>query len=511
MKLAGQWKKKALGLLLVVAVFLRFYNLPDTISFQGDQGRDAIIVADIFRQRDLVFIGPVTSVGNLYLGPLYYYFMLPFLWLSYPSPIGPAYAVAALGVLTVYLVYSLGKKLIGETGALIAAFFYTFSATTIHAVRFSWNPNPAPFVSILMIYATYLAWQKHPKYWLGVAVCFSILMQLHYLTLLALPAAGVIWLISVREHLLAKKLKTLLVPSLIGLAIFLFSLIPLVLFDLKHQGVNFKAFQAMFAGNENFTYTTQTNLINRLSVTLAETEGRGMHILFEYMIGKNRLLNRTLLLGVAGFFVITILNKREQKQSLAKEWVLLAYLGFGILGTAFYQHTVFDHYIAYLFPVTALVYGYIFSKLKPRWLATIGLLMFAGYFLRYNLPQLTLKDTGWTINDIQDTSQAILERVKPGEKYNLVLLSESKDLDGQNYRYFLTTGHTRPVEQEQRGEIETLFIIDEEKVLSKVTDSPIYEIVVFPNKEPAEVFTVNDGPVITVLRRATQADDKSVE
>jgi hypothetical protein len=32
-----------------------------------------------------------------------------------------------------------------------------------------------------------------------------------------------------------------------------------------------------------------------------------------------------------------------------------------------------------------------------------------------------------------------------------------------------------------------------------VTDSPIYEIVVFPNKEPKEVYTTFDGPEITVL------------
>ena len=132
----------------------------------------------------------------------------------------------------------------------------------------------------------------------------------------------------------------------------------------------------------------------------------------------------------------------------------------------------------------------------------VSFIIFAGLFLRYNIPLLSFKDAGWTVSDIAHTSEEILKRVSPGEKYNLVLMSESKDIDGQNYRYFLTTGHTRPVAQEQRGEIETLFIIDEEKTLPKVTDSPIYEIVVFPNKEPVEVFTIDNGPEITVLRRS---------
>ena len=362
-----------------------------------------------------------------------------------------------------------------------------------------------------MIYTTYLAWQKHPKYWVAVAGCFSILLQLHYLTLLALPAAGLIWLISLRTHFSTGKLKAILLPSLIGLVIFLLSLVPLVLFDLKHQGVNFRAFQAMFTGNENFTALRETSVTRQLTETLQETEGRGLHILFEYMIGKNRVLNQTLLLAVVILFCVTILNKHEQKQPLAKEFVLLSYLGFGIVGTAFYQHSIFDHYIAYLFPITALVYGYVFSRLKPRWLAAVAFIIFTAYFLRFNWPQLIFKDTGWTIKDIEHTSQEILKRVESGEKYNLVLLSGSKDLDGQNYRYFLTTGHTRPVPPEQRNEVTTLFIIDEEKQSPKVIDLPIYEIVVFPNKQPAEVFTLENGPTITVLRRTTQETDQALE
>lgn len=72
--------------LVAAAFFLRFYNLEDSQQFLGDQGRDAIVVSRMFVEKDPVFIGPITSVGDIYLGPLYYYFMLPFLWLSYPSP-----------------------------------------------------------------------------------------------------------------------------------------------------------------------------------------------------------------------------------------------------------------------------------------------------------------------------------------------------------------------------------------------------------------------------------------
>ena len=145
-------------LVFLLAIFLRFKNLKGSLMFQGDQGRDALIVANIFKEKDLVFIGPVTSIGNMYLGPFYYYLMMPFLWLSYPSPMGPVYLVATLGVLTVALMYFLGKRIFSKKIAVLASIFLALSHTAVSLSRFSWNPNPSPLFSLLMFYFTYLAW-----------------------------------------------------------------------------------------------------------------------------------------------------------------------------------------------------------------------------------------------------------------------------------------------------------------------------------------------------------------
>ena len=189
-------------LILVVSIFLRFYNLKDSLMFQGDQGRDALVVANIFKNHDPVFIGPVTSIGNMYLGPFYYYFMLPFLRLTYPSPMGPVYAVAAVGVLTVILFYFLMRKIFDRHSVLLATIFLALSHTAVNLSRFSWNPNLAPFFSLLMFYFTYLAWKKDERYWLLVSAMFSVLIQLHYVTLLAGLGSGLIYLISLKEKVI---------------------------------------------------------------------------------------------------------------------------------------------------------------------------------------------------------------------------------------------------------------------------------------------------------------------
>lgn len=492
----------AIGIILV-GTFFRLYNLKNTLHFQGDQGRDALIVSAIFREKDPVFIGPVTSVGNMYLGPLYYYFMLPFLWLSYPSPIGPAYAVAGLSIITVGLLFWLGKKMVGAKAAVIGTFLLALSATAIRYSRFSWNPNPAPLVALLMMYWTYTAWKKHPWHWVLVGICFAVLLQLHYLTLLSAGGAGIIWLISLfestrSENRVARRWRSQLVATVVAAIIVVVSFTPIVLFDSRHGWLNVKAFQKLAFQEENFKHSAGLNVTQQIAETLKETHGRGMHTLFEISIGKERLLNSVLLVTTLGMLGWLLAHPRRKTWS--GELVLASYLLTGILGTALYEHTIFDHYIAYLFPVSFLVLGVALAQLTKNRSGWLLLITALGYFSWYNLPRIPIQTPGWTTDDMQRVSQTIYERVKPGEKYNIVLLSESGDIDGQNYRYFLSTTDKPPVKIEQRGEIERLFIINEDRKLQKVIDSPIYEIVIIPNKEPLEVYEVPGGPEITVLK-----------
>lgn len=155
--------------------------------------------------------------------------------------------------------------------------------------------------------------------------------------------------------------------------------------------------------------------------------------------------------------------------------------------------------------MTFLTLGLVIDFLyKKGFFGKILLMVFLLFFVSYNyesLPKI-LKDTGWKISDIRRTAATILDRVEEGEKYNIVLLSGTGDIDGQNYRYFLNNSDKPAVSTEQRGEIKKLFIINEDRVLDKVVDSPVYEIVVFPDKTPKEVYEVEGGgPEITVLTK----------
>ncbi len=490
---------------LLVASFLRLYNIPNTVQFLGDQGRDAMIVANIFKKHDLVFIGPVTSVGNMYLGPLYYYFMVPFLWFTYPSPMGPVYVIALLGIFTVYLMYLLGKTFLSERVALISATLFGLSTVVASQTRFSWNPNPAPLVSLLMLYFVSKALKKSVYYWIWVFVCFSVLIQLHYLTLLSAGGFGLIWIYQVVKYRKDTKLiKEMLVSTMLGIFIFLVSLTPLFLFDYKHDGLNRKAFINILANEQSFVDESIQGA-NSLGKFILDSKSRTELLLSRVALGRvsdqyNLLASLTILIILTSVLV----KKYRAKQSFTGELIVLSFILTGIVGTAVYKHDIYLHYIAYLFPAiffaTGITLDYLFrQKLIIKLLALSYLLLFVWFNL--NNAKVILHSTGWTIANIQSVAKTIEDRVTVGEKYNLVLLTGTGDIEGQNYRYFLTTSEKPPVTIENNDEVDTLFIINEDKVLKKVTDSPIYEVVVFPNKEPSEVYQIENGPEITVLRR----------
>lgn len=493
--------------ILLAAIFLRFYNLRDSLMFQGDQGRDALVVSEIFRNLDPVFIGPVTSIGNMYLGPFYYYFMLPFLMLSYPDPMGPVFAVASAGVLTVYLLFKIARQIFNLKIAYLATFFFTFSAAVVNLSRFSWNPNLAPFFSLLMFYFTYLAWRKDTKYWLAVALCFSLLIQLHYVTLLSFSGPAIVLLIQLVEKFKENKNKFWILEKklfnhlFLSILIFLASLTPLVLFDFKHNFINARSFSTILTKEDSFNLekkAKKSGFSTLQKFFTLDLKDRASQVLFEPSFGVNKLNHPFLFVAIllSAFYLF------KNKGKLADgEIILLAFLLPGIFGVSLYQHQIYEHYIAYLFPFVYIFYAVFFTKINKKWLLLICLIPFAIFYLTSNWQRYWLKSNSWTLDDIKKTSQAIQQRVNPGEKYNLVLLASSRDLYGMNYRYFLSTMAEKPVKMEDHLTAEKLFIINEEKVAENVLELPIYEIIVFEGKFVSEVFTIENGPEITVLTR----------
>lgn len=146
-------------LIIIIGVFLRFYHLPDFATFLSDQGRDAIIIKRIVSFEHWPAIGAPSSVGQIYLGPFYYYLMAPFLALFQLQPVGLAFGSAIISIFGLIITYYLINKIINKQVAVWFLFLSAFSQVNIQAARFSWNPNPLPIFSFITIYFLY-RWVK---------------------------------------------------------------------------------------------------------------------------------------------------------------------------------------------------------------------------------------------------------------------------------------------------------------------------------------------------------------
>lgn len=487
---------------LVVGSWLRLVNLEASQQFLGDQGRDALLVSKIFKEGDLVFIGPVTSIGNLYLGPLYYYFMVPWLWLTYPNPVGPAFAVAALGILTLYLLFRLGRQLVGTVPALAATALYAIAAVPITYTRFSWNPNPEPLFGLLTLYSLFKVWQGERRHWLWLGIWLVILTQLHYMALLVFIPVGATYLYQTWQVRTKKKQLLQMVKTGVGLLLLLgISLLPLVLFDLKHDFLNAKAFEKLVFSSEGLYHESNPLLGPTWLRVIRETHGRGMHLMFDMFIGQYRTLNTWLLIFSSVIFAWWYRHTTSTKFKLGG-LLVLAMILVSILGTSIYGHNVYSHYVAYLFPAVFLFYGLALTTLwRTHFLTKTLAVMFVAWFAFYNWQNWPINPAGWQISDMRLVAESIASRVSSGEKFNIVLFSDSGDLDGMNYRYFLYTLGRPATSKEEAAAADALFIINEDRQAEPVTSSPVWEITTFPNKIPAEIYQIPNGPEVTVLRR----------
>jgi 4-amino-4-deoxy-L-arabinose transferase-like glycosyltransferase len=96
------------------------------MTFLGDEGRDALVAKGIL-EGNFTLLGPRSSAGDFFMGPIYYYFITPFLWLWHLDPVGPAIMVALFSVATIFLTYWVGKKFFNQTAGLFAAALYAVS------------------------------------------------------------------------------------------------------------------------------------------------------------------------------------------------------------------------------------------------------------------------------------------------------------------------------------------------------------------------------------------------
>ncbi|MBI3342960.1 glycosyltransferase family 39 protein [Candidatus Gottesmanbacteria bacterium] len=492
-KVKSQKSKVLILGILLIAAYLRLHNISGYMTFLGDEGRDVLVVKRMIVDHKWTLLGPTASVGGFFLGPIYYYFMLPFLWAWRLDPTGPAVMVALFGIATVYLVYRAGQDMFHPWVGVVASALYALSPIVIAYSRSSWNPNIVPFFSLLTIY---LLW-KYAKggrmrniFWAGVSM--GIGLQLHYLFLFLFPVVA-IWL------LLNGRWLTKIRSLVLGGAGFVIGYAPFLLFELRHGFPNTQSVvQFVLAGKDTgfsgekykgIVSDVLFRLVGRLVLRTPQPElwdqiPVWQKSLWEWGIWGIVFVGIVLLVGHAtgvGFWGLGESDRMRWRRSstLMLTWGLTVAALFG-----FYKRAIYDYYFGIWFALPFLLTAFVLYHIKK--IRYVGLVIsgaLVAFFLWWNwlgqpfqyAPNHQLAQAKLIAKEAFDKAQ--------GRPFNFALVTQSNS--DHVYRYFFEIWGNPPVTIEppfkdpSRTTVTNQLIVICELVPCQPLGHPLWEIAGF--------------------------------
>ncbi len=438
----------SLALLIIIASVLRFWNIEGHMTFLGDEGRDALVLLNIFQEGKLTLLGPSASVGGFFLGPAYYYLVIPGFLLFGMSPVGMAFEVAVIGFITVIILFFLIKNYLGFLPAFLATLLYSVSPVIVIFSRSSWNPNILPFLSILIFVFLLLSKERNKLIFnFAVGGIFGLAIQSHYLGLiLSIPIFLITTIFSIKN---ISKLIKIYIVTIIG---FIATFSPYFLFEIRHGFKNtstiidFVTKPSGAVGLREFQYSDNVlSVISRLfRETLLITDSK-----FALLIGL-----ATLVLTIISIIFI------KSKKINNFYFVVIVWTLAGVLGLAFYNGELYNYYFSFLFPVPFLLLSLIiFTVIKQKYASFVMVaitLVFAAYLLPRNI---IFRPESNQLETARSVSEKVLD-LSGGKPYNFALMASGNT--DYAYRFFLEKSEFAPTPIEKQI-ADQLIVVCEEK------------------------------------------------
>jgi len=430
---------------LLLGGYLRLYRIADYLTFLGDEGRDVLVVKRMIVDGKWTLLGPTASVGGFYMGPIYYYFMTPFLWASKLDPVGPAIMVALFGVATIYLIYILCSEYIDRFAGIVASSLYAVSPLVIAYSRSSWNPNIVPFFSTLLIYLCLkLVEQKKILYAFWIGILLGIGVQLHYTFLFLFPVV-ILWI-------LLKYRTQFLLSVLYGFIGFIVGFSPFLAFEFRHEFTNSKGIMNfIFAGKDtgfsfgHFIWNLQDVFFRLFGRLILRIPDGG---LFDKLTQSQKIIwtyGVWIFATLSAIIPLISLRKKlySKKQTLLVQmlflWMISVLCLFGI-----YKKSIYDYYFGLFFVVP-----FVFSALtlSALWkLKAVGKYVSAGILvvlLFFNWQGRPFQyEPNRQLLQAKTIAAAVLSKTD-GKPFNFALITGGNS--DHAYRYFFEIWGRAPV------------------------------------------------------------------
>ncbi len=460
-------------------------------TFSGDQGYDFLQARHMITNRKLTLlgpkIGPYNKIGNLYLGPAYYYLIAPSLYVFDYDPIGPAVLTVTLSLVTILLIYITASKFISRPAGIIASSIYAFSTFLINQSSAPSNPHLMPFFASILLLSQLKIIKSKSLIWPIVGgLSLGIMFQLHYLAA-ALFASSLAFLIFSKQ---IRKIIYLIVGILIAIS-------PQILFELRHEFFVTNIFlrQLKYGNNVSSISTFLENFrqsISQVSFIFSPTE-KVPAVIFIFFI----LLT----------FAAVIRNQISKNVFI----MLLLNILLGIIFASLYSGSIGPHYFVSIYPSVCILAGAtiasIFYVSRSLLIRSMPIVVSSAFLavnllsLDLNSPQGYTMPKGLNLTAIKKVSAIIVQDADSGKKFNVASTLDG-DTRSMPYRYLVEVYGKIPQAVEHYPDSDFIYLItrDEEAAVKRYT---VWEVASFAPFEFAYKWEIQNGIHLYKLTKPT--------
>ncbi len=223
--------RKLLAIIILLGVFFRTYQLVSFHEYSHEQDLQSFIVKDIVLDKHLRLVGQETSITGVFVGPLFYYSLIPFYLLTSMDPIGAVGLTLIISVLTILSVFYVLNKLYSKQTGLIGAFIYATSLPIAIQDRWVVPTQTTLLFTIWYFYTLISLTRGNFKVLPILIILLGLIWHVHIAfipLLILLPIAALM------SH---KKISPLTINRrqlMLSIAIFILLVSPLLVFEVRH-------------------------------------------------------------------------------------------------------------------------------------------------------------------------------------------------------------------------------------------------------------------------------------
>lgn len=426
--------KFILILILLLGLFFRTYNALEYFQYGHDQDLAGWFVRDVVENKHLRLIGQETSTQGIFIGPLYYYMLVPFYILFGMDPVGGVVMITFLGMLSIFSVYYVFKKVFSEKEGLIASFIYAISFYTIFNDREVVPTMPVVVWTVWYFYGLNLLLKgKQRKGFLVLGILMGLIWHLNVTLVLLLPLIPVsLWLSKDRFKLKA------VYPGIIAGALLI---LPLIAFEVRHRFPQVKGFVSSMTTHQHAQITGWEKFL------------RVIHLLSKNLSGFfwgsfQEVSFETTLIIILAVFIYLVIKKVVSKNHAI---LLSLWLSFYVIFFSLYSKKLSEYYLngtmfIWIFTITVGV-SYLLSNKKLK-MYGVGLLVFFSLVNAERFFSLELPKNGYLYRKaiVAEIKRDATERGYPCQAVSYITAPGYEF--GYRYLFYLEEMHIRRPEAE---------------------------------------------------------------